>query len=112
ADDIASLAVLYGKSNWQASYGSIAGRVTFANNGAGVSLASVVAISANGPAVSTLTNPDGTYRIDGLPANFTYSVYAHPLAPDAVVADDSGLRRPVDQNNTAFNASGPFQTVF
>ena len=32
ADDIASLAVLYGKPNWQANYGSISGRVTFANN--------------------------------------------------------------------------------
>ena len=112
ADDIASLAMLYGKSNWQANYGSISGRVTFANNGSGASLASVVAIAPSGPAVSTLSNPDGTYRIDGLPANFSYNVYVHPLPPDAIVADDSGLRRPVDQNNAPFNASAPFQTIF
>lgn len=112
ADDIASLAVLYGKSNWQANYGSIAGRITFATSGQGVSLASVVAISPNGPAVSALTNPDGTYRIDGLPANFSYNVYVHPLPPDAIPADSSGLRLPVDQNNAPFPASGPFQTVF
>lgn len=111
-DDIASLAVLYGKQGWNASYGSISGRVTFAAGGAGVSMASVVAIAATGPAVSTLTNPDGTYRIEGLPANVTYSVYVHPLPPDALPADDSGLRRPTDQNNTPLNASSPFQTVF
>src|SRR5262249_21730213 len=47
ADDIASLAVLYGKQNWQSGYGSISGRVTFAG-GAPVSLASVVAITPSG----------------------------------------------------------------
>jgi uncharacterized protein (TIGR03437 family) len=111
ADDIASLAVLYGKSNWRANYGSISGRVAFTTGGF-ASLASVVAISPNGPAVSTLTNPDGTYRIDGLPANFGYNVYVHPLPPDAIAADNSGLRLPVDQNNSPLNASGAFQTVF
>ena len=55
-----SISILYGKSNWQANYGSISGRVAFANDSAGVTLASVVAIASNGPAVSTLTNPDGT----------------------------------------------------
>ena len=39
-------------------------------------------------------------------------MYAHPLPPDAVPADDSGLRRPVDFSNVPFNPSGPFQTVF
>jgi uncharacterized protein (TIGR03437 family) len=112
SDDVASLAELYGKSNWQANYGSISGRVTFANNSGGVSLASVVAISPTGPAVSTLSNPDGTYRIDGIPANYTYNVFVHPLPPDALSADDSGLRRPVDLNNAPFNASTPFQTIF
>jgi hypothetical protein len=111
ADDIASLALLYGKPGWQANYGSISGRVTSAT-GAGVSMASVVAISPTGPAVSALTHPDGTYRIDGLPANNSYSVYVHPLPPDAVLADDSGLRRPVDLSNIPFNPGAPFQTVF
>jgi hypothetical protein len=111
ADDIASLATLYGKSGWQGNYGSISGRVTFANSGASVSMASVVAISPTGPAVSTLTNPDGTYRIDGVPANFNYHVYVHPLPPDAVPADESGLRRPVDFSNVPFAPGGPFQTV-
>jgi uncharacterized protein (TIGR03437 family) len=113
ADDIASLAVLYGKQNWQNSYGSISGRVTFAGNGTGVSMASVVAITPSGPAVSALTNPDGTYRIDGLPPNFTYYVYAHPLPPDAVPANNSGLRLPLDQNGQPFGGpNGSFVTGF
>jgi uncharacterized protein (TIGR03437 family) len=112
ADDIASLLTLYGKQGWQANYGSIGGHITFANNGQPVSLASVVAISPNGPAVSTLTNPDGSYRIDGVPANFSYNIYVHPLPPDAIAADNSGLRLPVDQANNQFGASGAFQTIF
>ena len=48
-------ALLYGKAGWQAGYGSIAGRVTLANNGNGVSMASVVAIAPTGP---VLVGPD------------------------------------------------------
>lgn len=112
ADDIASLATLYGQSHLQSNYGSISGTVTFANSGQGVSLASVVAIAPTGPAVSTLTNPDGTYQITGVPLNFSYLVYVHPLPPDAAPADNSGLRLPVDQNFQTFQPSGPFVTVF
>jgi uncharacterized protein (TIGR03437 family) len=86
--------------------------VTYANNGNPVSLASVVAITASGQAVSALTDPAGNYRIDGLPLNLTYSVYVHPLPPDAIAADDSGLRTPMDPNGARFNAGGPFQTTF
>jgi uncharacterized protein (TIGR03437 family) len=110
ADDIASLATLYGKAGWQSGYGSIAGRVSLTNGGP-VTLASVVAMAANGPAISALTNPDGTYRIDGLPLGYSYYVYAHALPPDAIVADGSGLRRPVDNNYQPFSASGPFQSL-
>jgi uncharacterized protein (TIGR03437 family) len=109
ADDIAALLVLYGKTGWTANYGSISGRVSL--NGQGVSLASVVAISPNGPAVSALTNPDGTYQINGLPPN-NYLLYVHPLPPDAAPADGSGIRLPVDANGQPFQASGPFGTVF
>jgi uncharacterized protein (TIGR03437 family) len=80
-------------------------------NGQGVNLASVVAISPTGPAVSTLTNPDGSYQINGLPPN-NYLLYVHPLPPDAVPADGSGLRLPVDANGLPIQASGPFGTVF
>jgi hypothetical protein len=110
-DDVAAINVLYGAAGWQSNFGSIAGTVRFAN-GAPVTLASVVAISATGPAVSSLTNPDGTYRIDGIPAGINYRLYVHPLPPDAVPSDGTGLRPPVDQNGVAFGPSGAFGTVF
>jgi uncharacterized protein (TIGR03437 family) len=109
ADDIAALSVLYGAAGWTANFGSISGRVTL--NGQGVTLASVVAISPDGPAVSALTNPDGSYEIDGVPPN-NYLLYVHPLPPDAVPADGSGLRLPVDPNGQPIQASGPFGTIF
>jgi len=110
ADDIAGLSVLYGKANWNANYGSITGRVTA--NGQGVALASVVAIPAFGPAVSALTNPDGSYTISGVPPG-NYFLYVHPLPPDAVPNNGSGLRLPVDQNGRPqAPSSSPFRTVF
>ena len=78
ADDIAGISVLYPSRTFAINTGSISGRVTL--NGQGVNMASVVAISPSGPAVSALTNPDGTYRIDGLPPR-QYLVYVHPLPP-------------------------------
>jgi uncharacterized protein (TIGR03437 family) len=111
ADDRAGLSVLYGKSGWTANFGSISGRVTA--NGQGVALASVVAIPPSGPAVSALTNPDGTYTINGLPAsNVTYLLYVHPLPPDAILPNNFGLKLPVDQNGVVQPASGPFATIF
>jgi uncharacterized protein (TIGR03437 family) len=110
ADDIASLSVLYGMPNWISGYGSISGRVTM--NGQPVALASVVAIPPAGPAVSALTNPDGTYTISGIPPNNSYLLYVHPLPPDAIVSNGAGLRLPVDQNGNPLPASGAFFTAF
>jgi len=111
ADDIAGLSVLYGKSGWAAGYGSIQGTVT--RSGQPVAMASVVAISPDGPAVSTLTNPDGTYTIEGLPPKPNYKVYVHPLPPDGVVPNGEGLKVPVDQNFQPFQpTTSLFQTVF
>ncbi|HUI58146.1 MAG TPA: matrixin family metalloprotease [Bryobacteraceae bacterium] len=110
ADDIASISELYGPANWMANFGSISGQVTA--GGQGVNLASVVAIPGVGPAVSALTNPDGTYTINGLPPG-QYLLYVHPLPPDAVPANGSGLALPVDVNgNASFPRSGYFQTLF
>jgi uncharacterized protein (TIGR03437 family) len=115
ADDVAAVNVLYGKDGWQSNYGSISGRVT--QNGNGVSLASVVAISPSGPAISALTNPDGTYRIDGLPLSpsANYLVYVHPLPPDALPLNQSGLRFPQDptgQTPTTWIPTTYFGTQF
>ncbi len=78
ADDIAGISLLYPTTTYAATVGSISGTVTL--NGSGVNLASVVAISPSNPAVATLTNPDGTYQINGIPPGLYY-VYVHPLPP-------------------------------
>ena len=84
ADDIAGISLLYPAPNYLSTVGSISGVVTM--NGNGVNLASVVAIAANNPPIATLTKPDGTYQINGIPtgkAGIEYYVYVHPL-PAAV----------------------------
>ena len=73
--------------------------------GQGVHLASVVAIQPNGPAVSSLTTPDGMYEIDGLPPG-NYWVYVHPLPPTA------NITPPLDANGNQVLASGPFVSTF
>ena len=78
ADDIAGISVLYPADGYLPTVGSIAGRVARDPNG--LSLASVVALSATNPPISILTNPDGSYRMDGVPPG-SYYVYAHPLPP-------------------------------
>jgi uncharacterized protein (TIGR03437 family) len=71
----------------------------------------VVAISPTGPAVSALTDPNGTYRIDGVPPNLGYEIYVHPLPPDAV-GNGENIRVPVDLSLRPFTPTGPFQTIF
>ncbi len=66
ADDVAGISVLYPAASFSSQFGSISGRVLF-TNGQPVHLASVVAIRSGASAVSAFTNPDGTYRIDGIP---------------------------------------------
>ncbi len=78
ADDIAAVSLLYPAPGFAQATGSITGRVVAGGNG--VNLASVVAVSPEGTAISTLSNPDGAYRIAGLPPG-QYYVYAHPLPP-------------------------------
>ncbi|MEO8594318.1 MAG: carboxypeptidase regulatory-like domain-containing protein [Candidatus Solibacter sp.] len=110
ADDVAAINLLYGAAGWQSNFGTVSGTVRLAN-GNPVTLASVVAISPTGSVVSSLTNPDGTYRIEGIPAG-NYLLYVHPLPPDAVPADGTGLRPPTDQNGQQFLPNSVFATVF
>ncbi len=106
-DDRVALSLLYPASGFLASTGSISGRVSM--SGQGVHLASVVALPPNGTPVSALTNPDGTYRIDGLPAG-PYYVYVHPLPPTELAS--SGIRLPVDADGHQVAASSPFVSQF
>ncbi len=110
ADDIAGISILYPRPNFALTTGGISGRVTM--NGQGVNLASVVAISPNGLAVSAFTNPDGTYEIDGLPPR-SYLIYVHPLPPPLDgQASPGDVNYPVDNQNKTFPADAPFETVF
>jgi uncharacterized protein (TIGR03437 family) len=106
-DDIAGLSLLYGTTGYSATVGSISGQVL--SNGQPVALASVVAITATGPAVSTLTNPNGTYRIDGLPPK-QYWVYVNPAPPDAF--QNYGIKGPYDATEKVIAATPPFETLF
>jgi hypothetical protein len=110
-DDIAAISLLYSTSGFSATVGSIRGRVTLPN-GTGIGLASVVAIAPGAPAVSAMTNPDGTYEIDGLPA-LQYYVYVHPLPPAQLgEAYPANITPPKDLNGNII-ASGPnFVTQF
>jgi uncharacterized protein (TIGR03437 family) len=103
-DDIAGVSLLYPRGGFPAGYGSISGQVTM--NGQAVHMASVVAILPNGSAVSNLTNPDGTYEIDGLPPG-NYWVYVHPLPPTADIAAPLG-----PDGITSIDPSGPFVSTF
>lgn len=110
ADDIAGISLLYPAANFLAKHGAISGRV--ASAGAGIGLASVVAISANGTVINALTHPDGTYRIEGVPAG-TYYVYVHPLPP-ALQGELSpaNIIAPVDNTGQPFPFPSSFETVF
>ena len=94
ADDIASLAVLYGKANWQANYGSISGpRDVREQRHAGVAgVGGRDLADGSGGQHPDESGRHATGSTDCLRISTIY-VYVHPLPPDAIVADDSGLRR-------------------
>jgi len=109
ADDIAGLSVLYPAPSFGTQTGVITGRVTA--NGAGVHMASVVAIrTGSSGAVSAITNPDGTYRIEGVPPG-QYYVYAHPLPPQSNPACQD-ICPPLDPSGRPVNPGAPFNTQF
>jgi len=103
ADDIAGISLLYPTGAFPSAYGSITGTVTM--GGQGVHLASVVALLPNGSAISNLTNPDGSYEIDGVPPG-NYWVYVHPLPPTA------NVWLPEDINGNPVAGSGAFVSTF
>ncbi|HSW48534.1 MAG TPA: matrixin family metalloprotease [Bryobacteraceae bacterium] len=110
ADDVAGISSLYPAQGFSRSTGSISGRVTL--GGRGVHLASVVALEPAGTGVSTLTDPDGYYRIVGLTPG-QYYLYAHPLPPGG----QSGLGPadivlPVDGAGNQVPAGPLFETAF
>ncbi|MBM3760729.1 MAG: matrixin family metalloprotease [Acidobacteria bacterium] len=110
ADDIAAISILYPSKNFENLFGSVSGRIT--QNGTGVNMASVVALSLNGTAVSTLSNPDGTYRIQGVPPG-PYQIYVHPIPPPIRgQATPGDIILPRDPENNTIPANNRFDLQF
>lgn len=110
ADDVAGISVLYPSKNFGSLFGTVSGRVT--QNGNGVNLASVVVLSLNGTAVNALTNPDGTYRIQGVPAG-PYLIYTHAIPPPVSgQATPGDVVPPRDPDNNAIPANNFFDLQF
>lgn len=108
-DDVAGASVLYPARPLSASNGSISGRIAIGNTG--INLASVVALSTDGAAISALTAPDGSYRIDGVPPG-SYYVYAHPLPPRVSgEAEAGGVTSPLDAAGQAIPFHDNFEAV-
>ncbi|MBY0505486.1 MAG: matrixin family metalloprotease [Bryobacteraceae bacterium] len=109
-DDIAGISSLYPTRAFLANFGVIAGRVTA--QGAGLSYASVVALSPSGAAVSGIANPDGTYRIEGIPPG-QYLIYAQPLPPpQGNEAFPAGMIPALDADRRNIDFGGYFDTQF
>jgi len=105
-DDIAGISGLYPSAAFATSTGSIAGKVLL--NGNAVNMASVVALSLNGSVISTLTNPDGSYRINGIPPG-DYYVYTQPLPP---ARQDEGAPAAIVPPSDSHGGSFPAYTSF
>jgi hypothetical protein len=111
-DDVSGISLLYPAGGYAATTGSISGQVIGAASGAGINLASVVALSTSGAAVSGMTRPDGTYEIDGIPPG-QYYIYAHPLPPpQAGEGTPANIVTPADPQNDSFAANTGFVTQF
>jgi len=110
ADDAAAISLLYPNPKFETTMGAVSGRVTV--DGAGVNLASVVVLSPGGVSVSTLTNPDGTYRVEGIPPG-SYYVYVHPLPPPVFgQVSPADIVMPLDPEGNPMVAGAFFDTVF
>jgi hypothetical protein len=109
-DDLAGISQLYPKSTPDLATGTISGQVTL--NGSGVFGAHVFAESVTGNAafsgsirktpIGTLTRPDGTYTIQGLPAD-SYLVVAEPLDGPVSNSDVSGYPTAFGQTSVQTN---------
>lgn len=110
SDDIAGISLLYPAPGFAGRTASVSGRVTL--DGQGVHLASVVALEPAGTAVSALTDPDGYYKITGLPPG-QYYLYVHPLPPQAQEnLGPADIVLPLDPDGKPVPAGPVFETGF
>ena len=72
----------------------------------------MVAISPQGSVISALTNPDGAYKIEGVPPG-QYYVYAHPLPPPVYgEARPANIYLPRNPDDKPIDAGPLFDTQF
>jgi len=110
-DDVAGLSLLYPSRTFREGLGAISGRVASSADES-IGLASVVAVSPGGVAIGTMTNPDGTYRIDALPPGLYY-LYAHPIPPAfSGEVTPGNVVLPVDGSGNPLPGGQQFDTVF
>ncbi len=88
-DDEVGVAFLYPAASFSSSTGTISGRVTL--SASGIFASHVVAVDATSGAavIDGLTNPDGTYKLVGVPPG-KYQLLAQPLTGVYTVNDFSG----------------------
>ncbi len=79
-DDHAGVATLYPSKHFAQDTGVIRGRITL--EGEPLHFAGVTALLLSGGAISTLTLPDGSYELRGLPAG-RYYLYAQAVPPSS-----------------------------
>jgi Matrixin len=110
-DDVAGLSVLYPKNAPDVATGSITGTVSFSSGGgvfgAHVFAESVSSNQAFGASIrktpiGTLTRPDGSYSIQGVPAD-SYVVTAEPLDGPVSNGDVSGYPKAFGQPSVQTN---------
>jgi hypothetical protein len=80
-DDVIGISFIYPASNFASATGTISGKITLDGNGIFASHVVAIDASTGAAVVDGLTNPDGTYKLVGVPPG-TYYVLVLPLAPD------------------------------
>jgi len=93
-DDVMGIAFLYPSSIFSTATGSVSGTVTLGGTGAFAAHVVIVDAITGNVVVDGLTNPDGTYTIQGVPQG-TYNVLVLPLAANTnsgiyTISDFSG----------------------
>jgi len=111
SDDRVAIANLYPSGDPSVWGATLTGRVT--GDSGGIFAAQVVALSEDGEPVATgLTNPQGEFELDGVPAG-TYRLYAEPLDGPVEVRNLSGIWQTAKTYSfpTEFADGGPLRVV-
>ncbi len=104
-DDVAGIAFTYPATSFASLTGTISGQVTMSGSGIFASHVVVIDTATGDAVIDGLTNPDGTYKLIGLPPG-TYNVVALPLAPDV----NSGIYTLSDFGGWSCGYAGTMET--